>query len=171
MRGRLFLGTAEKIPPSELVDTTGAGDAFIGAVLYGTDSKDLLILQTNIAGLILHVLVKCQEVLSITTHKHTHDERKNHAVNLELASLIIVLHIHRLLQVCVQKCRPRKCCHSLQKWYVDYQRPSSFSVLNPLRLIGLNQFIKIISKESLPRISFPLLADNHLHPGKRYKHK
>ncbi|KAK4779316.1 hypothetical protein SAY86_006844 [Trapa natans] len=35
VHGRLFLGTAEKIPPSELVDTTGAGDAFIGAVLYG----------------------------------------------------------------------------------------------------------------------------------------
>ncbi|KAK1290253.1 putative fructokinase-3 [Acorus calamus] len=33
--GRLFLGTAEKVPPSELVDTTGAGDAFIGATLYG----------------------------------------------------------------------------------------------------------------------------------------
>ncbi|XP_052186360.1 uncharacterized protein LOC127797472 [Diospyros lotus] len=33
--GRLFLGTAEKILPSELIDTTGAGDAFIGAVLYG----------------------------------------------------------------------------------------------------------------------------------------
>lgn len=33
--GKLLLGTAEKIPPSELVDTTGAGDAFIGAVLYG----------------------------------------------------------------------------------------------------------------------------------------
>ncbi|XP_076940753.1 uncharacterized protein LOC143610059 [Bidens hawaiensis] len=32
--GRLFLGTAEKIPESELVDTTGAGDAFIGAILY-----------------------------------------------------------------------------------------------------------------------------------------
>ncbi|KAK4847782.1 hypothetical protein QYF36_005878 [Acer negundo] len=32
--GRLFVGTAEKIPPSELIDTTGAGDAFIGAVLY-----------------------------------------------------------------------------------------------------------------------------------------
>ncbi|GAY40206.1 hypothetical protein CUMW_050240 [Citrus unshiu] len=32
--GRLYIGTAEKIPPSELVDTTGAGDAFIGAVLY-----------------------------------------------------------------------------------------------------------------------------------------
>ncbi|CAL5436470.1 unnamed protein product [Camellia sinensis] len=32
--GRLFVGTAEKIPSSDLVDTTGAGDAFIGAVLY-----------------------------------------------------------------------------------------------------------------------------------------
>ncbi|KAI3678760.1 hypothetical protein L6452_38063 [Arctium lappa] len=32
--GKLFFGTAEKIPQSELVDTTGAGDAFIGAVLY-----------------------------------------------------------------------------------------------------------------------------------------
>nr|KAJ0203823.1 hypothetical protein LSAT_V11C500294690 [Lactuca sativa] len=32
--GRLYLGTAEKIPESELVDTTGAGDAFIGAILY-----------------------------------------------------------------------------------------------------------------------------------------
>lgn len=33
--GRLLLGTAEKIPPEEIIDTTGAGDAFIGAVLYG----------------------------------------------------------------------------------------------------------------------------------------
>ena len=33
--GRVYVGTAEKIPPSELVDTTGAGDAFIGAVLCG----------------------------------------------------------------------------------------------------------------------------------------
>ncbi|XP_059433471.1 uncharacterized protein LOC132166639 isoform X2 [Corylus avellana] len=32
--GRLFWGTAEKIPPSELIDTTGAGDAFIGGVVY-----------------------------------------------------------------------------------------------------------------------------------------
>ncbi|KAL1550096.1 ribokinase-like isoform X1 [Salvia divinorum] len=32
--GRLLLGTAEKIPPSELVDTTGAGDSFIGSILY-----------------------------------------------------------------------------------------------------------------------------------------
>ncbi|GAB2281883.1 hypothetical protein Dimus_016446 [Dionaea muscipula] len=34
VEGRLLVGTAERIPPSELVDTTGAGDAFIGAVLY-----------------------------------------------------------------------------------------------------------------------------------------
>ncbi|CAA7390591.1 unnamed protein product [Spirodela intermedia] len=32
--GRLILGTAEKITPAELVDSTGAGDAFIAAVLY-----------------------------------------------------------------------------------------------------------------------------------------
>ncbi|XP_061368600.1 uncharacterized protein LOC133311560 isoform X1 [Gastrolobium bilobum] len=32
--GRLYFCTAEKIPPSELIDTTGAGDAFVGAVLY-----------------------------------------------------------------------------------------------------------------------------------------
>uniref|UniRef100_M1CEW8 Kinase n=1 Tax=Solanum tuberosum TaxID=4113 RepID=M1CEW8_SOLTU len=30
----LCVGTAEKIPSSEIVDTTGAGDAFVGAVLY-----------------------------------------------------------------------------------------------------------------------------------------
>ncbi|TKY52789.1 Ribokinase protein [Spatholobus suberectus] len=32
--GRLYFGTSETIPPSELSDTTGAGDAFVGAVLY-----------------------------------------------------------------------------------------------------------------------------------------
>jgi len=32
---KLYVGTAESIPQSELVDTTGAGDAFIGAVIYG----------------------------------------------------------------------------------------------------------------------------------------
>lgn len=34
MCGRLYFGTSEKIPPSELIDTTGAGDAFVGAILY-----------------------------------------------------------------------------------------------------------------------------------------
>ncbi|XP_030496077.2 uncharacterized protein LOC115712013 [Cannabis sativa] len=37
--GRLILGTAEKIPPSELIDSTGAGDSFIGAVLYALCAK------------------------------------------------------------------------------------------------------------------------------------
>ncbi|MED6125070.1 hypothetical protein PIB30_065038 [Stylosanthes scabra] len=32
--GRFFLGTAERIPDCELIDTTGAGDAFIGAIIY-----------------------------------------------------------------------------------------------------------------------------------------
>uniref|UniRef100_M1AL66 Kinase n=1 Tax=Solanum tuberosum TaxID=4113 RepID=M1AL66_SOLTU len=32
--GKLLVGTAESIPQTELIDTTGAGDAFIGAVLY-----------------------------------------------------------------------------------------------------------------------------------------
>ncbi|CAN0920383.1 KHK [Linum grandiflorum] len=39
VNGRLFVGTAEKIPPEELVDTTGAGDAFIGAVLYAISAN------------------------------------------------------------------------------------------------------------------------------------
>ncbi|GLU07843.1 hypothetical protein SLE2022_247830 [Rubroshorea leprosula] len=34
VNGRLLMGTAEKIPPAEIVDTTGAGDAFVGAALY-----------------------------------------------------------------------------------------------------------------------------------------
>jgi sugar/nucleoside kinase (ribokinase family) len=38
MSGRLLLGTAEAIPSEELIDTTGAGDAFIGAVLYGKNT-------------------------------------------------------------------------------------------------------------------------------------
>ncbi|ONK63898.1 uncharacterized protein A4U43_C07F20060 [Asparagus officinalis] len=34
--GRLLIGTADTIPPADVIDTTGAGDAFIGAVLYGS---------------------------------------------------------------------------------------------------------------------------------------
>jgi hypothetical protein len=33
--GKLYIGTAENMPSYELIDTTGAGDAFAGAVLYG----------------------------------------------------------------------------------------------------------------------------------------
>ena len=36
MSWRLFVGISEKIPPSEIVDTIGSGDAIIGAVFYGT---------------------------------------------------------------------------------------------------------------------------------------
>ncbi|KAG5567346.1 hypothetical protein RHGRI_002792 [Rhododendron griersonianum] len=52
--GRLFIGTAEKIPPSELVDTTGAGDAFIGAILYaicaGMQPEKMLPFATQVAA-------------------------------------------------------------------------------------------------------------------------
>lgn len=51
MSGKLLLGTAEKIPPSELVDTTGAGDAFIGAVLYGKKIYTLQSLYLNVLSL------------------------------------------------------------------------------------------------------------------------
>nr|CAB3499444.1 unnamed protein product [Digitaria exilis] len=37
--GRLLIGTAEVIPASELVDTTGCGDAFIGAVLQALSAE------------------------------------------------------------------------------------------------------------------------------------
>ena len=33
--GSSLLGSAKVIPPDELIDTTGAGDTFIGAVRYG----------------------------------------------------------------------------------------------------------------------------------------
>uniref|UniRef100_A0A7N0SYH4 Carbohydrate kinase PfkB domain-containing protein n=1 Tax=Kalanchoe fedtschenkoi TaxID=63787 RepID=A0A7N0SYH4_KALFE len=53
--GRLLLGTAEKIPPSELVDTTGAGDAFIGAVLYalceGMAAEKMLPFASQVAAI------------------------------------------------------------------------------------------------------------------------
>ncbi|GLT41487.1 hypothetical protein SLA2020_155470 [Shorea laevis] len=53
--GRLFVGTAEKISPSELVDTTGAGDAFIGACLYaicaGMPPEKMLPFASQVAAL------------------------------------------------------------------------------------------------------------------------
>lgn len=42
--GRLIVGTAERIPPAELVDTTGAGDSFIGAILYGMKFTEIHVL-------------------------------------------------------------------------------------------------------------------------------
>lgn len=53
--GRLFVGTSEKIPPSELIDTTGAGDAFIGASLYaicaGMPPEEMLPFASQVAAL------------------------------------------------------------------------------------------------------------------------
>lgn len=53
--GRLLLGTAEIIPSSELVDTTGAGDAFIGAILYGAWSP----LCSSFVAFSHHLLMFC----------------------------------------------------------------------------------------------------------------
>ncbi|KAK7345708.1 hypothetical protein VNO77_16318 [Canavalia gladiata] len=58
--GKLYIGTAESIPPSELVDTTGAGDAFIGAVIYAICAKfspeTMLSFAANVAG------AKCRDL-------------------------------------------------------------------------------------------------------------
>ncbi|KAJ4901660.1 pfkB-like carbohydrate kinase family protein [Raphanus sativus] len=52
--GRLCIVTAEKIPSSEIIDTTGAGDAFTGALLYGlcTDMalEDTLTFASRVAA-------------------------------------------------------------------------------------------------------------------------
>ncbi|XP_027363666.1 ribokinase-like [Abrus precatorius] len=58
--GKLYIGTAESIPSSELVDTTGAGDAFIGAVIYAICAKfspeTMLSFAANVAG------AKCRDL-------------------------------------------------------------------------------------------------------------
>ncbi|XP_057425953.1 uncharacterized protein LOC130719344 [Lotus japonicus] len=58
--GKLYVGTAESIPSSELIDTTGAGDAFIGAVIYAICSKfspeTMLSFAANVAG------AKCRDL-------------------------------------------------------------------------------------------------------------
>lgn len=52
--GRLLVGTAESIPPEELVDTTGAGDAFVGGIIYslcaGHPVEKMLPLAATVAG-------------------------------------------------------------------------------------------------------------------------
>ncbi|CAM0956871.1 unnamed protein product [Alopecurus aequalis] len=58
--GRLLIGTAERIPGPELVDTTGCGDAFIGAVLYGLSMEmppeKMLPFACQVAG------IKCRAI-------------------------------------------------------------------------------------------------------------
>ncbi|KAK7245280.1 hypothetical protein RIF29_40119 [Crotalaria pallida] len=52
--GRLYVGTAENILPSELIDTTGAGDAFAGAILYAIcanfSREKMLCFAANVAA-------------------------------------------------------------------------------------------------------------------------
>ncbi|MED6132417.1 hypothetical protein PIB30_018807 [Stylosanthes scabra] len=52
--GRLYIGTAKKIPESEIIDTTGAGDAFVGAILYAIcanlDPRIMLSLASYVAA-------------------------------------------------------------------------------------------------------------------------
>ncbi|KAL5996808.1 hypothetical protein ACLOJK_007728 [Asimina triloba] len=54
VNAKLFLGTAEVIPPSELIDTTGAGDAFIGAILYGMSPKKMLPFAAQVVSALFH---------------------------------------------------------------------------------------------------------------------
>ncbi|KQJ97005.1 ketohexokinase isoform X3 [Brachypodium distachyon] len=58
--GRVLIGTAERIPASELVDTTGCGDAFIGAVLHGLSTEmppeKMLPFACQVAG------IKCRAI-------------------------------------------------------------------------------------------------------------
>jgi len=79
--GKLYVGTAENVPPSELIDTTGAGDAFIGSVLYGNlpnllhifswcPSKDTCKFYTCHSCYILYLLiVTCQSSLKFSDSK------------------------------------------------------------------------------------------------------
>ncbi|WVZ92274.1 hypothetical protein U9M48_038352 [Paspalum notatum var. saurae] len=71
--GRLLLGTSEVIPPDELIDTTGAGDAFIGAVLYGLctgmSSERMLPFAAQVAG------CGCRGLGARSTLPHRNDPR------------------------------------------------------------------------------------------------
>ncbi|QHO52988.1 hypothetical protein HN51_021879 [Arachis hypogaea] len=60
VNGRIYVGTAESIPPLELIDTTGAGDAFIGAVIYAIcanfSPETMLSFAANVAA------AKCRDL-------------------------------------------------------------------------------------------------------------
>lgn len=71
--GRLYIGTAENIPPSELIDTTGAGDAFAGAVLYAICAnfapEKMLCFAANVAA------AKCRALGARSGLPHRTDQR------------------------------------------------------------------------------------------------
>ena len=55
--GRLYIVTAEKIPSSELMDTTGAGDAFTGGLLYGNNILYAKCIKPNLTEFYFQYLV------------------------------------------------------------------------------------------------------------------
>ncbi|CAN7027304.1 unnamed protein product, partial [Brassica rapa subsp. trilocularis] len=57
--GRLYIVTAEKIPSSELMDTTGAGDAFTGGLLYGLCTDMTLEETLTFASRVVSLLLLC----------------------------------------------------------------------------------------------------------------
>ncbi|XP_057438478.1 uncharacterized protein LOC130730477 isoform X2 [Lotus japonicus] len=71
--GQLYVGTAENIPPSELIDTTGAGDAFAGAILYAICAnftrEKMLCFAANVAA------AKCRALGARTGLPHHTDPR------------------------------------------------------------------------------------------------
>jgi hypothetical protein len=56
---KLYIGTAENMPSYELIDTTGAGDAFAGAVLYGNVPLFYILLLWTMNGHFFIVYTQC----------------------------------------------------------------------------------------------------------------
>ncbi|KAL0657203.1 hypothetical protein Bca4012_077788 [Brassica carinata] len=63
--GRLYIVTAEKIPSSELMDTTGAGDAFTGGLLYGLCTDMTLEETLTFASRVVSLLLLCFVLMQI----------------------------------------------------------------------------------------------------------
>lgn len=64
--GRFHVGTAETIPASELVDTTGAGDGFIGGVMYGNSLETVFYVVYS--ALALKSTVNRRRALELLAH-------------------------------------------------------------------------------------------------------
>ncbi|CAK8543717.1 unnamed protein product [Lathyrus sativus] len=71
--GRFLIGTAEKIPDSELIDTTGAGDAFIGAIMYAICSNMVPEIMLPFAAQV--AAAKCRALGARTGLPHRTDPR------------------------------------------------------------------------------------------------
>lgn len=101
--GKLYIGTAESVPPSELIDTTGAGDAFIGAVIYGN--------STTLFYFSLMVFKRPQNCLS---------HRLLCAISIRIEWPIKIYFICLIcFQLFVRSSHWRQCCPLLLMWYVN----------------------------------------------------